>query len=50
VTPGRGEVTAIIDAPVPTNGMTQQDSGDLTKTVYEIIAGRVSEMGGRISV
>lgn len=45
-----GEVTAIIDAPVPTNGMTQQDSGDLTKTVYEIIAGRVSEMGGRISV
>lgn len=44
-----GPVTTIIDPPIPTVGMTQQDSADLTKTVYEIIANRVAEMGGKIS-
>lgn len=45
-----GEVMTIIDPAISTIGMTQQDSNDLTKTAYEIISGRVSEMGGRISV
>lgn len=45
-----GEVTAIIDAPISTVGMTQQDSRDLTKAAYTAIANRVAEMGGRISV
>lgn len=45
-----GRVTAIIDPPIDTVGMTQQDSGQLTGTAYRVIAGRVAEMGGRISV
>ncbi|HEY5889876.1 MAG TPA: lysophospholipid acyltransferase family protein [Acidimicrobiia bacterium] len=45
-----GKVTAIIDPPIDTVGMTQQDSGQLTGTAYGVIAGRVGEMGGRISV
>lgn len=45
-----GEVTAIIDSPINTEGMTQQDSGQLTKLAYGVIANRVAEMGGRISV
>jgi hypothetical protein len=45
-----GTVTAIIDPPIITVGMTQQDSGQLTKTAYTVIANRVAEKGGRISV
>jgi 1-acyl-sn-glycerol-3-phosphate acyltransferase len=44
-----GTVTAIIDPPIITVGMTQQDSGQLTKTAYTVIANRVAEKGGRIS-
>lgn len=45
-----GQITTVIDAPIPTTGLFQQDSGELAKQAYEIIAGRVSEMGGHISV
>ncbi len=45
-----GQVIAIIDAPISTVGMTQQDSPQLTRTAYTTIANRVAEMGGRISV
>lgn len=45
-----GEITTVVDQPLPTTGMTQHDSGDLTKRAHEIIAGRVGEMGGEISV
>lgn len=45
-----GPVTVIVDPPVETEGMTQQDAGNLTKQVYGIIADRVGEMGGSIRV
>jgi 1-acyl-sn-glycerol-3-phosphate acyltransferase len=45
-----GHITTIIDPPIFTAGLNQQDSSDLTKQVYEVIAGRVAELGGRISV
>ncbi len=45
-----GQITTLIDAHIPTTGLFQQDSGELAKQAYEIIAGRVSEMGGHISV
>lgn len=45
-----GTVTAFIDPPIATVGMTQEDSGRLTKTAYTVIANRVAEKGGRISV
>lgn len=45
-----GPVTVIIDPPIETVEMTQQDSRQLTKTAYTIIANRVGDMGGRISV
>lgn len=44
-----GHITTVVDAPILTTGLMQQDSGDLTKQAYEIIAGRVGELGGQIS-
>jgi 1-acyl-sn-glycerol-3-phosphate acyltransferase len=45
-----GRVTVVIDPPIPTVGMTQQDASELTKLAYETVANRVAEMGGKISV
>jgi 1-acyl-sn-glycerol-3-phosphate acyltransferase len=43
-----GTITCVIDEPIPTDGMTQVDAGDLRDRVYQLIAGRVVDMGGRI--
>ena len=45
-----GEITVIVDEPIPTTGLTQSDSGDLTRQVYRIIADHVSAQGGAIRV
>lgn len=45
-----GQVTTVVDPPIPTAGMTQPDATELTKKAYEVIANRVAEMGGGISV
>lgn len=45
-----GQVTVVIDEPIPTEGLTQQDATELTKRAFELIANRVAEMGGRIAV
>lgn len=49
--PGRpwfngGPVTAIVDPPIETSGMTQAESDALRNRVYEIIAKRVTDLGG----
>jgi 1-acyl-sn-glycerol-3-phosphate acyltransferase len=43
-----GPVTAIIDPAIPTEGMTQADADALRDQVREIIAKRVSDMGGPV--
>lgn len=43
-----GPVTVVVDDPIPTEGMTGQDSTRLTKMVYEVIAHRVGDLGGTI--
>lgn len=52
--PGRpwfrgGPVTAIVDPPIPTKGMTGADVEDLRDRVREIISKRVSDLGGRVA-
>lgn len=44
-----GSVMAIIDPPIPTAGLTQADADELRNRVREIIAKRVSDLGGEIS-
>ncbi|HEX6302530.1 MAG TPA: lysophospholipid acyltransferase family protein [Acidimicrobiia bacterium] len=44
-----GPVTAIIDPPIPTEGMTPVDAESLRDRVRELIAKRVSDLGGQIS-
>jgi hypothetical protein len=39
-----GPVTAIIDAPIETAGLTQANTDALRDQVYEIIAKRVSDL------
>lgn len=51
--PGRpwfrgGEVTAVVDPSIPTEGMTAADTDDLRDRVREIIAKRVSDLGGPV--
>jgi len=43
-----GPVTAIVDAPIPTDGLTQADADALRDRVREIIAKRVSDLGGAV--
>jgi 1-acyl-sn-glycerol-3-phosphate acyltransferase len=43
-----GPVTAIIDPPIPTDGMTPGDADALRDRVRELIAKRVSDLGGRV--
>lgn len=45
-----GPVTAVIDPPIPTSGLGQPDATDLSRRTFRVIAGRVAEMGGQISV
>lgn len=52
--PGRpwfrgGPVTVIIDPAIPTQGMTQSDAGALRNQTREIIAKRVSDLGGEVT-
>jgi 1-acyl-sn-glycerol-3-phosphate acyltransferase len=44
-----GPVTAIIDAPISTDGMTAADADALRDRVREIIAKRVTDLGGQVS-
>lgn len=44
-----GRVTAIVDAPIETVGLTQVDADELRDQVREIIAKRVSDLGGQVS-
>ena len=43
-----GPVTAVIDAPIETAGMTQANTDALRDQIREIIAKRVSDMGGPV--
>jgi len=43
-----GSVTAIIDGAIPTEGMTQADADALRMRVREIIAKRVTDLGGPV--
>jgi 1-acyl-sn-glycerol-3-phosphate acyltransferase len=43
-----GPVTAIVDAPIPTAGMTGADADALRERVWAIIAKRVSDRGGAV--
>jgi 1-acyl-sn-glycerol-3-phosphate acyltransferase len=43
-----GPVTVVIDPPIETEGMTPADTGALRDRTYELIAGRVRELGGPV--
>lgn len=43
-----GPIKAVIDAPVDTRGMDHSNTGALRDQVYDLIAGRVREMGGQV--
>lgn len=43
-----GPVTAIVDPPIETTGLTHADADDLRDRVRELIAKRVTEMGGQV--
>lgn len=52
--PGRewvhgGHITAYVDPPIETTGLTQADTGAIRDRAYEIISKRVSDLGGRIA-
>lgn len=44
-----GSIRAVIDPAIETEGMTHADSGDLRDQIFEIISGRVIEMGGQVA-
>jgi len=44
-----GPIEVVIDPPIETDEMTQADTGALRDQVREIIAGRVSDLGGEVS-
>ena len=44
-----GPVTVIIDPAIPTDGMTQSDADSLRDQTREIIARRVTDLGGQVS-
>ena len=41
-------MTAVIDPPIPTAGLTGADADRLRAQVYDLIAGRVMARGGRV--
>lgn len=45
-----GQVTTVVDPPIPTLGLKHQDAAALSNQAYEVIANRVAEMGGGIAV
>lgn len=44
-----GPVRVIVDPPMSTEGMNHSDTGVLRDRVYEVIAGRVMDMGGKVA-
>jgi 1-acyl-sn-glycerol-3-phosphate acyltransferase len=44
-----GPVTAIVDAPIETEGMTYADADTLRDRVHDIISKRVTDLGGQVS-
>lgn len=44
-----GPVTAIVDPPIETAGLTQADADSLRDQTHEIIAKRVTDLGGQVS-
>jgi 1-acyl-sn-glycerol-3-phosphate acyltransferase len=44
-----GPVTAVIDPPIETEDMSQADADTLREQVHDIIARRVTDMGGKVS-
>jgi 1-acyl-sn-glycerol-3-phosphate acyltransferase len=45
-----GLIRVVIDPAIETAGMTQADGNELRDQVREVIAGRVSEMGGKVGL
>jgi len=43
-----GTIEMIIDPPIETSGMTHADSGELRDRVYDLVAKRVTDMGGEV--
>ncbi|MEA1902009.1 MAG: lysophospholipid acyltransferase family protein [Actinomycetota bacterium] len=43
-----GAVTLIVDAPIETTGMEHSDTGALRDEIYELISGRVRDLGGEV--
>lgn len=43
-----GTVTAVIDKPIETEGLTHSDTGALRDEVFDQIAGRVADLGGQV--
>lgn len=43
-----GKVQVIVDSPISTEGMDHSDTGELRDRVYELIAKRVTDMGGQV--
>lgn len=44
-----GDVRVIVDPPIPTEGLGRADTTELRDRVYELIARRVTEMGGQVA-
>ena len=44
-----GPIRIVIDPPIETVGLDHSDTGDLRDQVHEIIAGRVTAMGGEVA-
>jgi 1-acyl-sn-glycerol-3-phosphate acyltransferase len=44
-----GSIRVIIDKPIETEGLSTSDTGELRDQVREVIAARVSSMGGEIA-
>lgn len=43
-----GPISVIIDPPIETTGLAHADTGDLRDQVYELVAKRVTDMGGEV--
>jgi 1-acyl-sn-glycerol-3-phosphate acyltransferase len=43
-----GQIRVVLDKPIETEGLTHSDTGDLRDQVYEVVSGRVAEMGGAV--
>jgi 1-acyl-sn-glycerol-3-phosphate acyltransferase len=44
-----GQIKVVLDKPIETEGLSHSDTGDLRDQVREVIAGRVTEMGGTVA-